>query len=404
MNFLKKSYYETLYGFRKKIFLTFYTLSFIFTMILVFLVIDSGVSIEPKIQLLLGFLMTIAGVIGGGILSVYFDLPSISVEFDEIKNDIAKKIIKSPEEFGHRVTKLLCKFFTFQFFKIEYSFIKIIGTQYVYSDPELIKEGNLNLKDISSDLINKSKRTEEIFFYDKFQVNSNNNHLYILPMWFGDDWLGFIGILSRNKISKLFLMFLNNFENEYIDDQIVHVLDYKKSQIQKQFYKKLDGVSNKITKKLYANLIEFEKDIIQVLIDEVNCIGGLFVTIYNSEIVLLWKDNLEGNEDFIDYYRNYFSKYLVPSTPRIMQDNNIEFKYIFEIPIFIDNLQGIILLFNNDNQNFRYFENTLIEIEDIKLDNDLENLAIMLNLQPNENSPIISTLLPTTDANIAHSS
>ena len=116
MNFLKKSYYETLYGFRKKIFLTFYTLSFIFTMILVFLVIDSGFSIAPKIQLLLGFLMTVAGVIGGGILSVYFDLPSISVEFDEIKNDIAKKVIKSPEEFGHRLTTLLCKFFTFQFF------------------------------------------------------------------------------------------------------------------------------------------------------------------------------------------------------------------------------------------------------------------------------------------------
>lgn len=394
MNFLKKSYYETLYGFRKKIFLTFYTLSFIFTMILVFLVIDSGFSIAPKIQLLLGFLMTVAGVIGGGILSVYFDLPSISVEFDEIKNDIAKKVIKSPEEFGHRLTTLLCKFFTFQFFKIEYSFIKIVGTQYVYSDPELIKADNLNLKDISSDLINKSKKTEEIFFYDKFQVNSKNNHLYILPMWFGDDWLGFIGILSRHKVSKLFLMFLNNFENEYIDDQIVHVLDYKKSQIQKQFYKKLDGVSNKITKKLYANLIEYEKDIIQVLIDEVNCIGGLFVTIYDSEIVLLGKDNLEGNEDFIDYYRNYFSKYLVASTPRIMQDNNIEFNYILEIPIFIDNLQGIILLFNNDDQNFKYFENTLLEIENIKLDNDLENLAIMLNLQPNENSPIISTLQP----------
>ena len=363
-------------------------------MILVFLVIDSGFSIAPKIQLLLGFLMTVAGVIGGGILSVYFDLPSISVEFDEIKNDIAKKVIKSPEEFGHRLTTLLCKFFTFQFFKIEYSFIKIVGTQYVYSDPELIKAGNLNLKDISSDLINKSKKTEEIFFYDKFQVNSKNNHLYILPMWFGDDWLGFIGILSRHKVSKLFLMFLNNFENEYIDDQIVHVLDYKKSQIQKQFYKKLDGVSNKITKKLYANLIEYEKDIIQVLIDEVNCIGGLFVTIYDSEIVLLGKDNLEGNEDFIDYYRNYFSKYLVASTPRIMQDNNIEFNYIFEIPIFIDNLQGIILLFNNDDQNFKYFENTLFEIENMKLDNDLENLAIMLNLQPNENSPIISTLQP----------
>lgn len=143
---------------------------------------------------------------------------------------------------------------------------------------------------------------------------------------------------------------------------------------------------------MYTNLIEYEKDIIQILIHEVNCIGGLFVTIYDSEIVLLGKDNLERNDDFIDYYRNYLSKYLVPSTPRIMQDNNIEFKYIFEIPIFIDNLQGIILLFNNDDQNFKYFENTLLEIENIKLDNDLENLAIMLNLQPNENSPIISTL------------
>ena len=124
MIFLKKSYYEILYGFRKRIFLTFYTISFIFTMILLLLAINSEFSIAPRIQLLIGFLMTIAAVIGGGILSVYFDLPAISVEFDEIKNDIAKKVIKSPEEFGHRLTKLLCKFFNFQFFNIEYSFIK----------------------------------------------------------------------------------------------------------------------------------------------------------------------------------------------------------------------------------------------------------------------------------------
>ena len=372
-------------------------------MILLLLAINSEFSIAPRIQLLIGFLMTIAAVIGGGILSVYFDLPAISVEFDEIKNDIAKKVIKSPEEFGHRLTKLLCKFFNFQFFNIEYSFIKIIGTQYVYSDPELIKLGNLNLENISNDLINKSKKTEEVFFYDKFQVNSKNNYLYILPIWFGDDWLGFIGILSHRKVSKLFLTFLNNFENEYIDDQIVHVLDYKKSQIQKRFYRKLDGISNKVTRKMYSDLIEFEQDIIQVIIDEANCIGGLFVTIYDSEIVILWKDNLAGNRDFIDNFRNYFSKHLVPYTPRIMQDNNIEFKYIFEIPIFIDKLQGIILLFDNGDENFRYFEKTLLEIENIKLDNDLENLAIMLNLQPNENSPIISTLQPTTDVNIAHS-
>jgi hypothetical protein len=391
MIFLKNSYYEILYGFRKRIFLTFYTLSFIFTMILLLLAINSEFSIAPKIQLLIGFLMTIAAVIGGGILSVYFDLPAISAEFDEIKNDIAKKIIKSPEEFGYRLTKLLCKFFNFQFFNIEYSFIKIIGAQYVYSNPELIKLGNLNLENISNDLINKSKNTEEVFFYDKFKVNSQNNYLYILPIWFGDDWLGFIGILSHRKVNKLFLRFLNNFENEYIDDQIVHVLDYKKSQIQKRFYKKLDSISNRITRKMYSDLIEFEQDIIKVIIDEVNCIGGLFVTIYDSEIVILWKDNLEGNRDFIDNFRNYFSKHFVPSTPRIMKDNNIEFKYIFEIPIFLDKLQGIILLFDNDDQNFRYFENTLLEIENIKLDNDLENLAIMLNLQPNENSPIIST-------------
>ena len=385
----RKNYYDILYGFRKRIFLIFYALSILFAMILLFLAFNYGFSIPLRIQFLLGFLITIAAFIFGGILSVYFELPTISFEFDKIKNDIAKKVIKSPEEFGKRLTSLLCSFFTFQFFRVEYSFIKIIGSKIVYSNSILKNLEKSNSEYNLDNILTKSKKTEKVFLFNVIEMNSKKYYLYILPIWFGDDWLGFIGFMSHHKIKQIFLNFMNTLENECIDDQLVHVLDHRKSQIQRRFYQKLDIISNNITRQVYSNMISFQKDIIKLMLDEIDCIGGFFVTIYDDEIVNLWKENSEENPKYIDNFKNYFSKDFVPSTPRIIHDNDFEFKFIFEIPIFIDKLQGIILLVDNNDQNFKYFEKTLLEIENIKLDNDLENLAIMLNLQPNENSPII---------------
>jgi hypothetical protein len=160
----RKNYYDILYGFRKRIFLIFYASSILFGMILLFLAFNYGFSIPLKIQFLFGLLITMAAFIFGGILSVYFDLPTISFEFDKIKNDIAKKIIKSPEEFGERLTSLLCSFFNFQFFKIEYSFIKIIGTRYVYSHSILINLEESNSEYNLEDILNKSKKQKKYFY------------------------------------------------------------------------------------------------------------------------------------------------------------------------------------------------------------------------------------------------
>ena len=45
--------------------------------------------------------------------------------------------------------------------------------------------------------------------------------------------------------------------------------------------------------------------------------------------------------------------------------------YAFEIPISIKARQGVILLFDHQDQNFNFFHNTVADIETIKLDNDL---------------------------------
>jgi hypothetical protein len=43
-------------------------------------------------------------------------------------------------------------------------------------------------------------------------------------------------------------------------------------------------------------------------------------------------------------------------------------------------LQGILLLFDDGPENLTYFFNTLVEIERIKLDSDLQNLALHLDV------------------------
>jgi hypothetical protein len=393
-------YYDVFYGTRKKLLIVFYVVSVISIILLGLLVLNLLASIALMIQIIATLLLTVVATIGGAFLNVLFDLPQISKDFDVIKNAIAAKEIKTPDEFAKSINSLLCKFFNFSFFNIIHSTIRILDSDYIYSDPNIPNCLDKDNKSISfQDITFKSKKTEDIFYVGEFQLEEKTNsfekkgnrpilrkyHLYTIPIWFGNDWLGFMAIFTEKKLGKIFQSFMADFENEHVDDQLLHVLNYQKGIRQKNFYRKMDEFSNKVTKDRYESVYAFQQDVIDLLVAETNSDAGLFATIYEEDCSTVCKKSDFDLKKTIEYYKDYFTRYQIPAEPYLRKDENVPSEFIFEIPIFIDSLQGVILLFSSDDSKFKYFEKTLIEIENIKLDNDLENLAkrIKASVKPN---------------------
>ena len=220
---------EVFFGVRKKILLSFYII-FVTSLSILFLVIISNIphisGISKKIQLLFIIFFPVVAVIVGAYFSVILDLPKISYEFDKIKNEIALKKIKCPNVFAHRIVTLLCNYFTFHFFTSKYAFFKIINNDYVYSDN--ILQNSINEKNFES-MLNKSQQTEGVSYISIHYINEKKHYLYIIPIWFGDEWLGYVGILTEKKLMKTFCSFLAHVENIYIDDMLIHVLEISKN-------------------------------------------------------------------------------------------------------------------------------------------------------------------------------
>lgn len=342
----------------------------------------------PKLNMLFNFILAlifaVIGIFGGAYLTARIDFPQqFSAEYDKIYNDIALRKIRKPEELAKRINLLFCSFFNFPFLNIEYSFIKIKEEDYEYSNDDILVDPS----EPFDEMLSNSKQSENIAYIGKFKISKKEFHLYSIPIWLDSSWLGYIGIFTPKKLGKSYIAKLESFEDEYIDNSVQEILNIKKGAVQKQFYRDMDIFSNKITLGKYAKVEEFQEDILSFLIDQTNCMGGLFATVYSSESVYQFKNDSINFSSINEYYRTKLKNYSVHYKPIIYSDPNIkEFRYVFEIPIILEELHGIILLFNNEKSSFEYFSNTLEEIENIKLDNDLANLIIMKGYEKQEDA------------------
>ena len=59
----------------------------------------------------------------------------------------------------------------------------------------------------------------------KVEYHEHSFHLVIVPIRFGGTWLGYMGLLSRKRIGRLYLHFLDEFEDYYLDDQLMYLMN-----------------------------------------------------------------------------------------------------------------------------------------------------------------------------------
>ena len=201
--------------------LVFYTATMIalcIPLILLVLRLSPG-NYFPLVITLLAYVVLVA-VIGTCIYLISYIPFNLASAFDPIKNDVVSGKIKDLDQFGERITLFLTRFYDFSFLDIAHAFI------------ETPQSGPVSHEDLSPvreameqyDMLEKSKQLEKIIRAGKIFYGDQKYHLYILPIWMKGRWLGYMGLLTERRISRFFQDFLVEFEDNFLDDQLLHML------------------------------------------------------------------------------------------------------------------------------------------------------------------------------------
>ncbi|MFO7934440.1 MAG: hypothetical protein R6U78_10200 [Bacteroidales bacterium] len=217
--------YSTIYNVQRFIMLFFYTATMIALCIpLVMLVLRlSPGNYLPLVITLVAYVVLVA-VIGSYIYLISYIPFNLASAFDPIKNDVVSDKISDLDQFGKRITSFVTRFYDFSFLDIAHAFI------------ETPQSGPVSHEDLSPvrevmeqyDMLEKSKQLEEIIRAGNISYGNQEFHLYILPIWIDGRWLGYMGLLTERRISRFFQKFLVEFEDNFLDDQLLHMLQRTK--------------------------------------------------------------------------------------------------------------------------------------------------------------------------------
>jgi len=221
----RRSSYSFIYKLQRIILLVFYTTTSIALSVpLAMLVVKlSPNQLYPLVIALLVYLILV--IIVGSMIHVISYIPfNLATAFDPIKNDIALGKILSIEQLGERITAFTVQFYNFSFLDITHAYIEIEESGIIGFESN--KELDKILKEYR--MLDKSKALEDITLAGKVSLPERDYQLYILPIWLGDTWLGYMALLSEKRISRFFRRFLMEYEENFLDDQIMHLVRMNK--------------------------------------------------------------------------------------------------------------------------------------------------------------------------------
>ncbi len=168
--------------------------------------------------------MILVVVIGSIIHTISYIPFNLAREFDPVKNAIASGEIRDLEDLGKEVTSFTTRFFDFAFLDIDHAFLHTEQTGPVSHEDLTGAYKTLE----AFNMAEQSKKIEGVIRAGKINLGHKEYHLYILPIWFGERWLGYMGLFSRKRIGRFYQKFLTEFENNFLDDQLMHVIQQSK--------------------------------------------------------------------------------------------------------------------------------------------------------------------------------
>jgi hypothetical protein len=213
--------FSVLYGIQRNFLAVFYLISVVAVFWLVFYLLHDIMEAGGGIIVPVSIAYLVIIVLGYSIVHVISYIPAnLAGAFDPIKNGIASGQINSAADLSGKLAEFICSFFDFAFFDIQFAMVHLDGHKPVsYSEPDVDTDG------LDFDELEKQGMTaDRTLLIGKRTMGSGKRNVYVIPLIFGEKRLGYIAVATRQKLWKIFTQLLNEFENDFIDDQIVHVL------------------------------------------------------------------------------------------------------------------------------------------------------------------------------------
>jgi len=222
----KSRSYSYIYSVQRIILLVFYTTTSI-SLAIPLLKLVTRLSPNHYYPLVVTILVyAILVVVIGSLIHVISYIPfNLANAFDPIQNDIASGEIKTMDQLGKRITEFTVRFFDFSFLDISHAYIHIEGSEIMSHEP-----GNNELDEVLKEyqMLQNSQKLEEITRAGEISLPDGDHHLYILPIRFASRWLGYMALLSSKRISPFFQRFLMEYEDNFLDDQVMLMMHYEK--------------------------------------------------------------------------------------------------------------------------------------------------------------------------------
>lgn len=221
----KRRSYSYIYSVQRIILLVFYTTTCI-SLAIPLLKLVSRLSPDHFYPLVVTILLyAILVVVIGSLIHVISYIPfNLANAFDPIQNDLASGKIANMDQLGKRITEFTVRFFNFSFLDISHAYIHIEGSALVGHEQNSQVESVLN----EYEMLQNSRKLEGITRAGEITLPEGDHHLYILPIWFGTRWLGYMALLSHKRVSPFFQRFLMEYEDNFLDDQVMLMLHYEK--------------------------------------------------------------------------------------------------------------------------------------------------------------------------------
>lgn len=215
--------YSYIYKVQRIILLVFYTTTSISLAIpLLKLVMRlSPNHLYPLIATLLLYVVLV--IVVGALIHVVSYIPfNLANAFDPIKNDIAAGQIVNMDQLGKRITEFTVSFFSFSFLDITHAYMQTEGSEIIGHGVN--DQADKVLKEYR--MLENSQQLEELTRAGEISLPDGDHQLYILPIRFGTRWLGYMALLSRKRISPFFQRFLMEYEDNFLDDQVMLLMHY----------------------------------------------------------------------------------------------------------------------------------------------------------------------------------
>ena len=222
----KSRSYSYIYSVQRIILLVFYTTTSI-SLAIPLLKLVTRLSPNHYFPLVLTIIVyTILVVVIGSLIHVISYIPfHLANAFDPIQNGIASGEIRTMNQLGKRITDFTVRFFDFSFLDISHAYIHIEGSEILSHEP-----ANIELEEVLKEyeMLQNSQKLDGITRAGEISLPEGDFHLYILPICFGTRWLGYMALLSQKRISTFFQRFLMEYEDNFLDDQVMLMMHFEK--------------------------------------------------------------------------------------------------------------------------------------------------------------------------------